>query len=401
MTVGKKEPITPGMVAQLEATPENTHLGGGLYWCPATDPLCRAVKRLFRFLMRTAHRLGEIVEHPSGEICYLTRESLSWCIGGLTVADPTPEQLAMLREGDFARVAPPRSKTDAFGEIHCLFPSVLPYAPHATNAARMLRDIELEEPCHGFDRASRPLFADARGAPFSHDSMSRMLKALLTKTFGLAIASVITWHSWRIWLASALRASGCPDPMIQLICRWTSEQSLRDYGRLGTSQSIRWCDAAEKAVVDAMTTANIPTISNEAMFAELQQFANHPRAKSIEALAEAADGAVSTPAAGRSPRKPRRQAASPDETLPDGLPTPARDTRPLTLASAKGRCVLVPAHIWPQYACIEQGGQGWLAKVTAVHREDNAVTVRFLYARRTNGKEYDPERLQLALLEPF
>eukprot|EP00965_Chrysotila_dentata_P018981 632857-Pleurochrysis_carterae.AAC.1 len=59
-------------------------------------------------------------------------------------------------------------------------------------------------------------------------------------------ARVFSWHSLRIGLARALRAAGCPDENIQLICRWASPQSLRVYARLGTAKNAGWTDEAEK-----------------------------------------------------------------------------------------------------------------------------------------------------------
>ena len=47
----------------------------------------------------------------------------------------TPEQLRNLRPGDCAFVAPPRSKPDQWGEIHCSFPVVYVFTYDADNAA--------------------------------------------------------------------------------------------------------------------------------------------------------------------------------------------------------------------------------------------------------------------------
>jgi hypothetical protein len=83
------------------------------------------------------------VKHASNEIMFLTFESLTWVIGGIAISHPTPAQLAAMRPGvDGARLAPPRSKPDQTGEIHCPFSVVLTYHPDdPINAAAALRDI--------------------------------------------------------------------------------------------------------------------------------------------------------------------------------------------------------------------------------------------------------------------
>ena len=70
------------------------------------------------------------MKHTSNEIMFLTFESLTWVIGGIAISHPTPAQLAAMRPGvDGARLAPPRSKPDQTGEIHCPFSVVLTYQP--------------------------------------------------------------------------------------------------------------------------------------------------------------------------------------------------------------------------------------------------------------------------------
>ena len=78
---------------------------------------------------------------------YICRSDLWWRINGVIVKDPTVEQLRSLRPGDCAFVAPPRSKPDQLGEIHCPFPVVYAFNYDADNAAAALRDIELRHPC--------------------------------------------------------------------------------------------------------------------------------------------------------------------------------------------------------------------------------------------------------------
>lgn len=216
----RAEPMRFNMVRQMYDLDENLELPNGQSCSDSSRPMFM-FRRLIVVLIFTGFRLAEIVEHTSGEIMYLTYESLAWLIGGVVVSDPTPEMLAALRPGlDGALLAPPRAKPDQWGEIHCPFPAMLIFRTDGLNAARALRDIELRCPCRGAARHTTPLFSDAAGLPFTHSFLDGLLKSVLFLCFGKAAASVFTWHSFRVGLATALHAAGVEDPMIQLMCRW-------------------------------------------------------------------------------------------------------------------------------------------------------------------------------------
>lgn len=164
-------------------------------------------RRLNVFLMHTGFRLGETVAHTSGEVMFITRSCVVWCIGGVMLIDPTPVQLLAMRPGiDYALVVPPRSKPDQWREVHCPFPVTLTFGVEVTNPAAQLLDIELQHPCHGTERATRPLFADAAGGASSHGYLSPMLRAALTYLYGVAVAGLYNYHSYRSGLATALHA---------------------------------------------------------------------------------------------------------------------------------------------------------------------------------------------------
>jgi hypothetical protein len=79
--------------------------------------------------------------------------------------------------------------------------------------------------------------AAARRAPMATASASSHAELRLpsmSKAFG-------TWHSLRSGLATALKAAGCSDDVIQMICRWANPESLKIYALHGTSlHSIAW-----------------------------------------------------------------------------------------------------------------------------------------------------------------
>ena len=261
---GRKQPLTPAMWARIEALPEQSSLSGRAPWSPRSRHRDRTMLRLGRVLWRTGHRLGEIVAHPSGEINFLTRSSLSIRKNsGLLIASPTSADWRALSSGDVVLLAPCASKSDQFGEVHCPYPSVLPFNGDNDCAAAAVRDIELEQPCLPDARKTTPLFADANGQAFSYAILHNELRALLTGLFGHALASTHSWHSIRIGLACALHAANCPDAVIQLICRWQSPESLRVYRQTGIEKNIYWTELAGRTTFDAVRVNNLPALDND------------------------------------------------------------------------------------------------------------------------------------------
>ena len=82
---------------------------------------------------------------------------------------------------------------------------------------------------HGYSRQLTPLFADEHGLPYTHSVMDTLLHAALVRLYGEQIASCYSWHSLRSGLATALKAAGCTDDVIQMICRWANPESLKIY----------------------------------------------------------------------------------------------------------------------------------------------------------------------------
>ena len=382
----RQEPMKFEMLSRLCSIPDNTMLRRGFRWHRDRHE-CRAFARMLSVGWRTGHRLAEFVYHPSGEIYYLTRADITWYIAGVAVTDPSPEQLTRLRPGDYVTIAPPRSKTDQFGEIHSPFPSVVLYDPSRTcNAGAALRDIELEQPCRGTDRETTPLFADPVGHPYRHERMDDLLDAALHFCYGSGVAATHSWHSLRSGLASALKEAQCPNDEIQLICRWLNPKSLRAYAWLGTSKFITWVDAAERAVVDSVQTANIPKCNLCEGFAGLHLEFGRTLGDRAQAILEAEDEAEADPSPAAAPPPP-----------------PPPDLRPLTASNCVGRRVLVPAALWPSFQCSENEGAGWSAMVTRWDARSSppGAVVAFTDAVDARGLSYEDVTLQLGALRPL
>ena len=257
-----KQAMTPALWARIEALTDGAVIPGrSAHWSPRTRWRDRTLLRLGRVLWRTGHRLGEIIAHPSGEVNFLTRSCLSIRkVDGSITAVPSALDWQQLRSGDMVLLAPCPSKTDPFGLVHCPFPSVLPYDGSDTCAAAAVRDIELEQPCTPAARKTTPLFADEQGHPFTYSVLHRELRLVIAALLGPAAASIYSWHSVRSGLACALHAAGCPDEIIQLLCRWTCPQSLHVYRQMGVEKNVLWTEKAQHAVFDTARVNHLPQL---------------------------------------------------------------------------------------------------------------------------------------------
>jgi hypothetical protein len=381
----RREPLKFPMLCALCNMPDGATLRRGFRW-DSQKAECKAFGRMLAVGWHTGHRLAEFVEHPSGEVMYLTRADVTWMIGGVAVSDPTPAQLASLRPGDSVLIAPPRSKTDQFGEIHSPFPSCVLFDPSRPgNAGARLRDLELERPCRGAERATTPLFCDDFGRPFTHSRMDELLYAALLHLYGAGVANSHSWHSLRSGLACALKEAGCPPDEIQLICRWLNPESLRAYARLGTSKFISWVDAAEKVTVDSLQTSNAPKFDLCEGFSALHLEFGHTLSARAQQVLDQAD-------------QQEIEEGTHAVELPVEVPP---DLSPLTAANCVGRRVMVLRSAWPRYSCEEFHGNGWAATVVAFSRRLQAATVTFLHATTSRGIPYEDANLSLHVLIPI
>jgi hypothetical protein len=371
----RREPMTMTMLRAMQRV-GCLRLGTRTY--DPNSALGVAFRGILAVGFRTGHRLAEFVAHPSGELCYLTRGSISYVMGGVASRDPSVEQLRALRPGDVILIQPPRSKTDQFGEIHCPFPSSVPFSLDGGSAGYIIRQIELDRPCRGAARESTPLFADEGGYPYTHAILDRLLDQMLLFCFGAGAVKCYSWHSLRIGLATALKAVNCDDSVIQMICRWMNPESLRAYARHGQSLHINLVDQAEKAVIDAVQSGTTPRVcSSEGNSAIHLAFGGAISARA-QAVLDAADDA---------------------ETTTGIMVDDAADSSLLDATTCVGRLVLIPRALWPADTCTEHGGRGWAARIITQVR--GVVHLRFQHATTARGIPFQDVTLQLSAVEPL
>lgn len=80
--------------------------------------------------------------------------------------------------------------------------------------------------------------------PFSGPQLDAALRHLLLRSQPKNTASLYSWHSARIFLATMLFAAGVSRAEIQVLCRWQSDESLRIYARLDAAKSASFLGRA-------------------------------------------------------------------------------------------------------------------------------------------------------------
>jgi hypothetical protein len=243
------------------------------YFASHTDLLAYTSSELLRTLLlalvatltQSGMRKGEVgsvdTTFTLGDIA---KSNLAWRINGVTVTDPTREELLSMVSGrDHAILKPPPSKTDQLGVLWGNRPIYLPYRTDMeVNAAKALRDLELLQPTHGTARRLTPLFM-YRGAPITSYLMDKLLKQALLVVAPLTAAGY-SWHSFRIQLACSLLKAGKRPDEIMALCRWQSEESLRTYARLGWDQYSDLLYSAYDQDISQIDSHNLPVTIDEA-----------------------------------------------------------------------------------------------------------------------------------------
>lgn len=227
---------------------------------------CFAVTAWSVVNLQVGSRKGESVKLPGDTDAsdWYTRSSVAYRIRGVIHTDPAMNELQRMHEGDSAILSPRGSKCDQWGVCWGTDPIYLPFHNNQLNPAKWLRDQELAWPCRGASRNITPLFANAQGAPFADSTFSTLVHAVLVQAIGDTQASLYSPHSWRVWLASALRMSGASDPQIQAFVRWMNPESLKIYSRMTMGEYIKWMDKVmEVTAIDTARTTNLPVMDTE------------------------------------------------------------------------------------------------------------------------------------------
>ena len=310
--------------------------------------------------------------------------------------DPTESRLRSLREGWFVEVWPRQSKCDCTGEVWGDKKIILHWGNEIDNPAAALAALELALPVHGEARRAIALFVDDAGSPVTPARADRTLRSLLLAVVAPATAATFSWHSFRISFATRLQRAGCPAPIIQLLGRWQSPESLKIYGRLEGVDFRHWLSRTRGEHLDGGAPLTV-CVDHAADALGALGLRSAPQATPTTQPPFAPPRIVPPPAAAPATAPTAATPASLLVTPPAGFDISTLiPVTTITSAALVGRRVLVPASLWPTYRCREYNGRGWEATVSRATR--TSATVRFVRATARNGMPYAATRVPLAPL---
>ena len=97
--------------------------------------------------------------------------------------------------------------------------------------------------------------------PFSDASFAAIIMAALRAVLGDDRAKLLSPHSWRVWLASALRMCGATDARIQAMGRWLNPDSIKIYSRMSKEEYGSWVDKLMAVRrIDTARTTSLPVM---------------------------------------------------------------------------------------------------------------------------------------------
>ena len=126
--------------------------------------------------------------------------------------------------------------------------------------ARELRDLYVHAPVADEDLATTYLFVHDDMGPFSGNFIDSFLRSALRTFLSEERVRRFSPHSFRIYLACALRAAGCEDTVIQAMCRWQSIKSLHTYALLDAKSYSEFISRAMESDSTAVRVHDLPVL---------------------------------------------------------------------------------------------------------------------------------------------
>lgn len=352
--------------------------GGGIPgW---TAALTASLHVLVCYSVMTGTRKDEWSKDGPKDTDFTRRSNFQWMDGDREIPH-TPENIRALPANAFLRGQAAPSKCDRYLQT---WGARLQWFQrndaNPLNFASAWRRWELSYPCPLDERTEWAAFSPTgSAAPFSPSAADKHLSTLMIIAIGATEAALRSWHAFRVTLASALR--GIPrkagettednNGVIQMCLRWSSVESVRTYSRINRHEYARYTELGS-------TTCALSAENAEPL----------PPTEPAD-VADAIDGAISE--WGNSGIATTQAAAT--------LTRAAADASPLTRENAKGREVLIPAEVWPDVTCGENGGAGWSARV--LRCSSAGATLHFLTAKSARGRAFADVRLKLSVLTPL
>jgi hypothetical protein len=269
----RKQPLTVKIIVDMLNVKEGTSLGP-LGKVRHDTLLWDSIVAAFEFAAQTGARAAEVgTDTTKLTVADYTFAHVKWNLQSQLWRHPSAEQLGAITSLDFASVTPTVSKADQRGEVWVPFPIYLPYrGTAAINAARAIRKLELEYPPTA-SREATPLFRNNNGQPLTIAQLRTAFKHLIFAVLPTHEASKYSLHSFRIFLATALKDAGADDLLIQYMVHWATTESLRTYCRMQPKRAGSWLDKALTANIDPQAVSTIPVIDNHRTIASAMDWA--------------------------------------------------------------------------------------------------------------------------------
>ncbi len=183
---------------------------------------------------------------------------------------PMAEEGMRLHVGSehYAIITPQRTKSDPLGTHWSPYPVYLEAGSDDTvGAGRALYFYEFDFGVPLTKRHREPLFTDDQGVRLTRPTLERVLRDLLIHIG--ANPESHSWHSFRIYLAVALKQAGADDSRIKAMLRWVSDKSLRIYARDSKTEYTKWLRGAASANVDSIYVQSLPELDEDRVMAAL------------------------------------------------------------------------------------------------------------------------------------
>ena len=219
-------PFTRSMLVQLFSLAPGTKLTG----CTVGSKLWEAFVIVAKVAASTGFRLDEVC---NADFAKGGRNHLRWMVNGILYDELSVPQLLALKAGDYAVLAPFASKTDRANARWGNNSIYLPYDESCPlNAAVALKQLELDWPVKGLQRANAPCFPmNAPLQTWSSKTLYWLLRSALLKIMPKSKVTNYSFHSFRTCLATALKKAGVGTEDIMQHLRWASPNSVPIYAR--------------------------------------------------------------------------------------------------------------------------------------------------------------------------
>ena len=259
--VRRKEPLQPWMMRRWLSLPPGVKVGehtvgSSLAW--------RGVRVFITLMACSGFRKADVALDAGVRFgrSHLSLGYVFYRIGGVFTRAPSKAQLQAVRGGRLPCVVcvrPPPSKADPDGSKWGSSPICSEFdATEPINFAREMVEYELARGVWDEEERMRsPLLLNKCGGPWRKHDLAEFFKLLLLQIMAAEQAKHYSIHSFRIFLACALRDAGFPNAVIQETLRWATDEALLLYARANVSCDAEIRARAASAHVDSI---RVPTV---------------------------------------------------------------------------------------------------------------------------------------------